>query len=209
MIRVPDHEESPSERETDRHPANFPKRMLGVFDRDAERVGQDGGRLGKTGRRASRRSPLPCSDPTRISVPSGRHALSIIDLVPPRANSEDLGSAIDVMISPSRFTIRARHAWTDRRPRHTRYTARYFIDMVSNDGGRETTRYLLDTTEPSDGYVVLWENGRLDLSVEAEVLRPRWHDLFSDEQRAVAIRRLFEYGFDFDAYLERLHEAGS
>jgi hypothetical protein len=53
------------------------------------------------------------------------------------------------------------------------YTARYFIDMVSNEGGRETARYLLDTNEPSDGYVVLWENGRLDLSVEAEVLRPQ------------------------------------
>lgn len=54
---------------------------------------------------------------------------------------------------------------------------------------------------------MLWENGRLDLSVEAEVLRPQWHDLFSDEQRSVAIRRLREYHFDIDAYLERLHNA--
>jgi hypothetical protein len=91
-----------------------------------------------------------------------------------------------------------------RAKREIGYNARYFIDMVSNEGGRETARYLLDTKEPSDGYVVLWENGRLDLSVEAEVLRPRWHDLFSDEQRAVAIRRLREYGFDVDAYLERV-----
>lgn len=96
-----------------------------------------------------------------------------------------------------------------RAKREINYTARYFIDMVSNDGGRETARYLLDTKEPSDGYVVLWENRRLDLSVEAEVLRPRWHDLFSDEQRAVAIRRLREYGFDVDAHLERLEEAAS
>lgn len=79
------------------------------------------------------------------------------------------------------------------------YNARYFVDMVSNEGGRETARYLLDTKEPSDGYVVLWEKGRLDLSVEAEVLRPRWHDLFSDEQRAVAIRRLRDYHFDSTA----------
>ena len=91
-----------------------------------------------------------------------------------------------------------------RAKREIHYTARYFIDMVSNEGGRETARYLLDTREPSDGYVVLWENGRLDLSVEAEVLRPRWHDLFADEQRAVAMRRLREYGFDVDGHLERL-----
>lgn len=51
--------------------------------------------------------------------------------------------------------------------------------MVSNEGGRETARYLLDTKEPSDGYVVPWENARLDLSVEAEVLHPKWHDLRS------------------------------
>lgn len=91
-----------------------------------------------------------------------------------------------------------------RAQREIKYNARYFIDMVSNEGGRETARYLLDTKEPSDGYVVLWEAGRLDLSVEAEVLRPRWHDLFSDERRVVAIRRLSEYGFDLEAHLERL-----
>jgi hypothetical protein len=93
--------------------------------------------------------------------------------------------------------------------REIHYNARYFIDMVSNDGGLQTARYLLVTKEPSDGYVVLWEYGRLDLSVEAEVLRPCWHDLFNDEQRATAVRRLREYGFDVDAYLERLSEAGS
>src|SRR5688500_7623924 len=80
--------------------------------------------------------------------------------------------------------------------REVRYNARYFIDMVSNDGGRETARYLLDTKEPSDGYVALWELARLDLTVEALVLRPQWKPLFSDEQRAVAIRRLRAYGFD-------------
>jgi hypothetical protein len=89
------------------------------------------------------------------------------------------------------------------------YPARYLLDMVANEGGRETARYLLDTKEPSDGYVVLWENGRLDLSVEAEVLKPKWHDLFSDDQRAVAIRRLREYHFDVDEYLLRIGEADS
>ncbi|MBA2719227.1 MAG: hypothetical protein H0U52_08330 [Chloroflexi bacterium] len=89
------------------------------------------------------------------------------------------------------------------------YPARYLLDMISNEGGRETARYLLDTKEPSDGYVVLWENGRLDLSVEAEVLKPEWHELFSDNQRAVAVRRLRDYHFDVDAYLEQLSQAGS
>lgn len=82
------------------------------------------------------------------------------------------------------------------------YTARYFIDMVSNNGGREAARYLLDTKEPSDGYVVLWENGRLDLIVEAEVLRPRVAPLrgaepggdFPGRDRAVRVTRLLHAG---------------
>jgi hypothetical protein len=91
-----------------------------------------------------------------------------------------------------------------RAKREINYNARYFIDMVANNGGRETAVYLLDTKEPSDGYVVLWENGRLDLSVEAEILHSKWHDLFADDQRAVAIRRLRDYGFDVEAHLERI-----
>jgi hypothetical protein len=64
------------------------------------------------------------------------------------------------------------------------YNATYLLNMVANEGGRETARYLLDTKEPSDGYVVLWENGRLDLSVEAEVLKPGWHELFQVAMRS-------------------------
>ncbi len=89
------------------------------------------------------------------------------------------------------------------------YSATYLLNMVANEGGRETARYLLDTKEPSDGYVVLWENGRLDLSVEAEVLKPEWRELFGDEQRAVAIRRLRDYGFDVDGYLGGLGQTSS
>src|SRR4051794_6050427 len=79
--------------------------------------------------------------------------------------------------------------------------ARDLIDMISHEGGRETARYLLDTKDPSNGYVVLWEKGRLDLSVEAEILLPKWHDLFRDEQRDTATRRLKDYAFDVDGYL--------
>lgn len=65
-----------------------------------------------------------------------------------------------------------------------------------------------DTKESSDG-CVLWKNLGLDPSVAAEVLKPNWRDLFSDDERAVAVRWLRDCHRDVDGYLERLCEAGS
>jgi hypothetical protein len=81
------------------------------------------------------------------------------------------------------------------------YNATYFLSMVSDMGGLETARYLLHTSEPSDGYEALWERGRLDLTVEAAVLKPRWRGLFSDQELATARDRLLAYEFDVDAFL--------
>jgi hypothetical protein len=48
----------------------------------------------------------------------------------------------------------------------------------------------------SDGFTTLWEHGRLDLSVEAHVLRPEFVGLFSAEERAIAAKRLSDYGYE-------------
>ena len=84
------------------------------------------------------------------------------------------------------------------------YTAGYFLGIVSDKGGLETARQLLHTADPSDGYVALWERGRLDLTVEATVLGPRWHALFTDDEQAIARARLEAYEFDVEAYLARV-----
>lgn len=81
------------------------------------------------------------------------------------------------------------------------YTATYFLSMVSERGGYETALYLIHTDRPSDGYTALYERGRLDLTVEALVLRPDWDDLFTAEDRDVARKRLINYGFDVDKKL--------
>lgn len=77
----------------------------------------------------------------------------------------------------------------------TGYTARRFLLMVNEHGGLETARYLLHADNVSDGYTALWERGRLDLTMEAMMLHEEWHDLFSDEERAIAKKRLKDYGF--------------
>jgi len=75
------------------------------------------------------------------------------------------------------------------------YTASYFIQMVADLGGVKAAKKLLDAAEPSSGFTVLWEHQRLDLSVEALVLRTDYFSLFTEEEREIARSRLAEYGY--------------
>jgi hypothetical protein len=50
--------------------------------------------------------------------------------------------------------------------------------MINNNSGWETARILLRAPTVSDGYTALWERSRLDLTVEAVILEPRWSSLF-------------------------------
>lgn len=82
----------------------------------------------------------------------------------------------------------------------TGYIATRFIQMVSEHGGLETARKLLETNDPSDGFSTLWEKGRLDLSVEAHVIDPRFADLFTAAERQTARNRLAQYGYSPDDF---------
>lgn len=72
------------------------------------------------------------------------------------------------------------------------YNATRFLQMLGEHGGLETARRLLP--HMSDGFTQLWQRSRLDLTVESLILQPRWRDLFTDEERDVARRRLLECG---------------
>lgn len=76
------------------------------------------------------------------------------------------------------------------------YTATRFMQMVGELGGLEAARRLLHASGVSDGFTTLWENNRLDLSVEHHVLEPRFRPLFTDEERRIARDRLTQYGYD-------------
>jgi len=79
------------------------------------------------------------------------------------------------------------------------YNATRFLNMLYEHRGLETARILLHASDVSDGYVALWERSRLDLTVEAIILDPVWHPLFSDEEREIARKRLIEYGYNLGA----------
>ena len=75
------------------------------------------------------------------------------------------------------------------------YNATRFLQMISDHGGLDAARQLLRAPAVSNGFTTLWEHHRLDLSVEAHVLREEFRSLFTDEERDVASRRLRDYGY--------------
>ncbi len=79
------------------------------------------------------------------------------------------------------------------------YNASRFLTMISEIGGLETAHCLLAEGVESEGFIALWERGRLDLTVEAHVLRPEFADLFSERELEVARHRLEELGYDWRA----------
>lgn len=80
-----------------------------------------------------------------------------------------------------------------------RYNSRPFFKMLQEDYGYDTALYLTHLPLPSSGFTKLWERQRLDLTVEAVVLRPEWYHLFSDADRMAAYRRLKQYHYEFPA----------
>jgi hypothetical protein len=47
------------------------------------------------------------------------------------------------------------------------YRPTVFLDMLHKRGGVATAKQLINTTRPSDGYTRLFEENRLDLTIEA------------------------------------------
>ena len=75
------------------------------------------------------------------------------------------------------------------------YTATRFLQMVMENGGVETARRLLLSSSISDGFTTLWEKKRLDLSVEALVIKSEYVSLFTADELAIARDRLQQFGY--------------
>jgi hypothetical protein len=81
--------------------------------------------------------------------------------------------------------------------RKLNYRPTYFLRMLSELGPLETARQLTMASTPSDGFTRLWEAGRLDLTVEAHVIRPEFRGLFESYVVDAAWERLRAYGYRF------------
>jgi hypothetical protein len=85
----------------------------------------------------------------------------------------------------------------DRAKRECRYSATYFLRMLGEHGGVETAHILLRAPDVSDGFVALYQRGRLDLTVEAQILsNSRFWALFEDQELDTARRWLRRHNWE-------------
>lgn len=78
------------------------------------------------------------------------------------------------------------------------YNASRFLQIVGSKGGLAAAKQLISKPGGTDGFATLWEHHRLDLSVEAHVLKPEYMELFSDEERQMCKNRLEQFGYYFN-----------
>ena len=78
------------------------------------------------------------------------------------------------------------------------YNASRFLQLLSAKGGVVAAKQLISKPGGTDGFATLWEHSRLDLSVEAHVLQPKYYSLFTDEERKICRQRLLEFGYRLD-----------
>ncbi|PEI94989.1 hypothetical protein CN679_04860 [Bacillus pseudomycoides] len=63
------------------------------------------------------------------------------------------------------------------------YNAQRFIDEVNSDGGYFETKYFIQSKEPEEAFTRLWQLNRLELTVEALILKPEYISLITEEER--------------------------
>jgi hypothetical protein len=91
-----------------------------------------------------------------------------------------------------KFDIAMEQVYTD--AASFKYYPKAFLKLLKQRGGLATAQQLL-RSDAMRGLTTLWEHGRLDVSVEALVLKPEWRGLFTDEERSIARKRLEDLGY--------------
>lgn len=78
--------------------------------------------------------------------------------------------------------------------REVRYPARRFLDMLRRTGGLAAAKHLLAKPGVSEGFRRLAASRKLEVTMEYQVLRPEFAELFRDDERAIAEQRLLDAG---------------
>ena len=76
------------------------------------------------------------------------------------------------------------------------YNPSRFIQMLHQAGNNayEVVQRLV-TKEVSTGLEKLWEKGRLELSMEAIIVKPEYQELFSPEIISICTKKLKKFGY--------------
>jgi hypothetical protein len=75
------------------------------------------------------------------------------------------------------------------------YKPKAFMAMTFEHGTVDAVKILINSSNVSEGFTRLWELKRLDLSMENIIQEDKWKDLFSNEEKEKAKKRLSEYGY--------------
>jgi hypothetical protein len=76
------------------------------------------------------------------------------------------------------------------------YKPQAFMTMRITEGTVNAIKKLINSNEVPSGFTTLWEKGRLDLSMEKIIQEPEWVNLFTDDDRKKAKKRLIDYGYN-------------
>ena len=76
------------------------------------------------------------------------------------------------------------------------YRATRFLQMLGEKGGVKTAKELISKDGGTEGFLKLWQFGRLDLSVEALVQQEQFRELFTNEELLMCKERLEKYGYE-------------
>ncbi|MBA3943959.1 MAG: hypothetical protein H0X37_05280 [Herpetosiphonaceae bacterium] len=75
-----------------------------------------------------------------------------------------------------------------------KYWASRYLQKVRKDGGLQAAKEWLARKGPTDGLQRLAKEHRLDLAMEALVLKEPWRELFSEDELRIASERLENMG---------------
>lgn len=76
------------------------------------------------------------------------------------------------------------------------YNPTYFLKMLHEKGAVESAKQLVNSPAPAEGFTRLWEEKSLYLSIEAHVIKEKYHPLFTPEEIERARARLNEYDYE-------------
>jgi hypothetical protein len=76
------------------------------------------------------------------------------------------------------------------------YTPHVFLKMKIEHGTVDAIKRLINSKEISDGFTKLWKLGKLNLSMENIIQEPAWVNLFTEDERKKAKKRLKKYGYN-------------
>ncbi|GGX22900.1 hypothetical protein GCM10007242_32840 [Pigmentiphaga litoralis] len=83
----------------------------------------------------------------------------------------------------------------ERAKKEASYSANRFHQLVGRLGGKAAAKQMLASRTLSEDLTHLSLAKRLDLSMEVLILEAQWAPLFSDQERAIAVKRLKDFGY--------------